>query len=191
MTLWASACCASNTCFFDPTGEIEPRRATEAREVVRAGPRDGEKRKRETPRRREAEEGRVHRNSAMSKRQGPPKHQNRYAWKPNLNQKINETVSPLPPLVPRPFAELVGRPNLTVRNPRRCRSLGAGSGLCRRSPASASGAGTKSTGSAGGSHRFYRLVGVVSTVFVASRSDSFISFCRYGKYKPIVEPAKW
>jgi hypothetical protein len=38
----------------------------------------------------------------MSKRQGPPKHQNRYAWKPNLGQKINETVSPLPPLVRRP-----------------------------------------------------------------------------------------
>jgi len=44
----------------------------------------------------------------MSKRQGPPKHQNRYAWKPNLGQKINETVSPLPPLVPRPS------PNLSV-----------------------------------------------------------------------------
>ncbi|PWZ30309.1 hypothetical protein Zm00014a_026492 [Zea mays] len=30
----------------------------------------------------------------MSKRQGPPKHQNRYAWKPNLGQKINETIAP-------------------------------------------------------------------------------------------------
>jgi len=39
-----------------------------------------------------------HRSSAMSKRQGPPKHQNRYAWKPNLGQKINETVSCPPPL---------------------------------------------------------------------------------------------
>ena len=130
----------------------------------------------------------------MSKRQGPPKHQNRYAWKPNLGQKINETVSPLPPLVPRPFAELVGRPNLTVRNPRRCRSLGAGSVLCRRSPASASAAGTKSTGSAGGPHR---LIGSIysSVQFrlfsLLPRSDSFVSFCRYGKYKPIVEPAKW
>ncbi|XP_072951600.1 uncharacterized protein [Typha angustifolia] len=27
----------------------------------------------------------------MSKRQGPPKHQNRYAWKPHAGQKINET----------------------------------------------------------------------------------------------------
>ncbi|KAL5226325.1 hypothetical protein ABZP36_014590 [Zizania latifolia] len=31
-----------------------------------------------------------------NKRQGPPKHQNRFAWKPNLGQKINETVSPRP-----------------------------------------------------------------------------------------------
>ncbi|ONM37701.1 DUF2039 family protein [Zea mays] len=54
----------------------------------------------------------------MSKRQGPPKHQNRYAWKPNLGQKINETLR----LSPRP--------------------------------------------------------------------NSFVCFCRYGKYKPIVEPAK-
>ncbi|KAJ8751895.1 hypothetical protein K2173_026108 [Erythroxylum novogranatense] len=27
----------------------------------------------------------------MSKKQGPPKHQNRYAWKPNAGLKINET----------------------------------------------------------------------------------------------------
>ncbi|OAY56944.1 uncharacterized protein C9orf85 homolog [Manihot esculenta] len=27
----------------------------------------------------------------MSKRQGPPKHQNQYAWKPNAGHKINET----------------------------------------------------------------------------------------------------
>nr|BAK00253.1 predicted protein [Hordeum vulgare subsp. vulgare] len=50
----------------------------------------------------------------MSKRTGPPKHQNSYAWKPNLGRKINETEP------------------------------GAGSGLCRRSPASASSTGTKS-----------------------------------------------
>ncbi|KAI4980012.1 hypothetical protein ZWY2020_016765 [Hordeum vulgare] len=29
----------------------------------------------------------------MSKRTGPPKHQNSYAWKPNLGRKINETVA--------------------------------------------------------------------------------------------------
>ncbi|KAE8792738.1 hypothetical protein D1007_32699 [Hordeum vulgare] len=32
----------------------------------------------------------------MSKRTGPPKHQNSYAWKPNLGRKINETVSRRP-----------------------------------------------------------------------------------------------
>lgn len=28
----------------------------------------------------------------MSSRQGPPKHQNKIAWKPNAGRKINETV---------------------------------------------------------------------------------------------------
>nr|CAB3478379.1 unnamed protein product [Digitaria exilis] len=41
----------------------------------------------------------------MSKRQGPPKHQNTYAWKPNLNQKINETE---PGGRFRPLAEITG-----------------------------------------------------------------------------------
>lgn len=84
----------------------------------------------------------------MSKKTGPPKHQNTYAWKPNLGRKINETVSRRPASLPRLlFSVLVG-PNRC--NHCRCsrRSPGAGSGLCRRSPASASAAGTKSTGSA-------------------------------------------
>ncbi|KAF8766247.1 hypothetical protein HU200_007758 [Digitaria exilis] len=41
----------------------------------------------------------------MSKRQGPPKHQNTYAWKPNLNQKINETE---PGGRFRPLSEITG-----------------------------------------------------------------------------------
>ncbi|CAO2166485.1 unnamed protein product [Urochloa humidicola] len=41
----------------------------------------------------------------MSKRQGPPKHQNRYAWKPHLNQKINETE---PGGRFRPLSEITG-----------------------------------------------------------------------------------
>ena len=97
--------------FPDPTGEIEPRRAAAAREVaIRAGGRGtrGVTGEEEKPPAARSGGGRVHRNSAMSKRQGPPKHQNRYAWKPNLGQKINETVSPLPPLVPLPS------PNLSI-----------------------------------------------------------------------------
>jgi len=31
-------------------------------------------------------------NSSGAKRSGPPKHQNKYAWKPNAGRKINETV---------------------------------------------------------------------------------------------------
>uniref|UniRef100_A0A453FKJ3 Uncharacterized protein n=1 Tax=Aegilops tauschii subsp. strangulata TaxID=200361 RepID=A0A453FKJ3_AEGTS len=95
-----------------------------------------------------ARSGERERGREMSKRAGPPKHQNTYAWKPNLGRKINETVSRPPASLPRLlFSVLVG-PNR--RNHRRCsrRSPGAGSGLCRRSPASASAAGTKSTGSA-------------------------------------------
>ncbi|CAO2182816.1 unnamed protein product [Urochloa humidicola] len=41
----------------------------------------------------------------MSKRQGPPKHQNTYAWKPHLNQKINETE---PGGRFRPLSEITG-----------------------------------------------------------------------------------
>jgi hypothetical protein len=83
----------------------------------------------------------------MSKRQGPPKHQNSYAWKPNLGKKINETVSSPPP--PSSLL-LIGHRNLTVKNPCRRRSPVVGSALCRRSLGSASAAGTRSTGSAGG-----------------------------------------
>ncbi|KAF2313689.1 hypothetical protein GH714_012744 [Hevea brasiliensis] len=41
----------------------------------------------------------------MSKRQGPPKHQNRYAWKPKAGHKINETEvgGKL-----RPYSEITG-----------------------------------------------------------------------------------
>ncbi|KAG2591862.1 hypothetical protein PVAP13_5NG508700 [Panicum virgatum] len=67
----------------------------------------------------------------MSKRQGPPKHQNRYAWKPNLNQKINETE---PGGRFRPLSEITG--------------------VCQRC------------------------------------RDQIDWKRRYGKYKPIVEPAK-
>ncbi|RCV27474.1 hypothetical protein SEVIR_5G331200v4 [Setaria viridis] len=41
----------------------------------------------------------------MSKRQGPPKHQNSYAWKPHLGQKINETE---PGGRFRPLSEITG-----------------------------------------------------------------------------------
>uniref|UniRef100_A0ACD5VUL5 Uncharacterized protein n=1 Tax=Avena sativa TaxID=4498 RepID=A0ACD5VUL5_AVESA len=41
----------------------------------------------------------------MSKRQGPPKHQNSYAWKPNLGRKINETE---PGGRFRPLSEITG-----------------------------------------------------------------------------------
>ncbi|VAH80016.1 unnamed protein product [Triticum turgidum subsp. durum] len=41
----------------------------------------------------------------MSKRQGPPKHQNAYAWKPNLGRKINETE---PGGRFRPLSEITG-----------------------------------------------------------------------------------
>ncbi|GJN17590.1 hypothetical protein PR202_gb04669 [Eleusine coracana subsp. coracana] len=41
----------------------------------------------------------------MSKRQGPPKHQNSYAWKPNLGKKINETE---PGGRFRPLSEITG-----------------------------------------------------------------------------------
>jgi hypothetical protein len=84
----------------------------------------------------------------MSKRQGPPKHQNRYAWKPNLGQKINETVSPRAASLSF-FILFFSRPESHGWNPRRCRSPAAGSVLCRRSPASASAARTKSTGREG------------------------------------------
>ncbi|KAL6845515.1 hypothetical protein ACP4OV_025010 [Aristida adscensionis] len=67
----------------------------------------------------------------MSKRQGPPKHQNRYAWKPHLGQKINETE---PGGRFRPLAEITG--------------------VCQRC------------------------------------RDQIDWKRRYGKYKPIVEPAK-
>ncbi|XP_006644750.1 uncharacterized protein C9orf85 homolog [Oryza brachyantha] len=67
----------------------------------------------------------------MSKRQGPPKHQNRYAWKPNLGQKINETE---PGGRFRPLSEITG--------------------VCQRC------------------------------------KDQIDWKRRYGKYKPIVEPAK-
>ncbi|CAD6236664.1 unnamed protein product [Miscanthus lutarioriparius] len=67
----------------------------------------------------------------MSKRQGPPKHQNRYAWKPNLGQKINETE---PGGRFRPLSEITG--------------------VCQRC------------------------------------RDQIDWKRRYGKYKPIVEPAK-
>jgi hypothetical protein len=114
-------------------------------------------------RRRETEDRRRRKDrssSEMSKRQGPPKHQNSYAWKPNLGKMINETVSSLPPHSPLLF---IGRRNLTVSNSRHLRSPGEGFGLCRRSPGSASTAGTRSTGSAGReftSHQFQ----AVSTV---------------------------
>nr|CAB3474340.1 unnamed protein product [Digitaria exilis] len=68
----------------------------------------------------------------MSKRQGPPKHQNTYAWKPNLNQKINETE---PGGRFRPLSEITG--------------------VCQRC------------------------------------RDQIDWKRRYGKYKQIVEPAKW
>ncbi|RLM93704.1 uncharacterized protein C9orf85 homolog-like [Panicum miliaceum] len=67
----------------------------------------------------------------MSKRQGPPKHQNSYAWKPNLGQKINETE---PGGRFRPLSEITG--------------------VCQRC------------------------------------RDQIDWKRRYGKYKPIVEPAK-
>ncbi|KAL6614464.1 hypothetical protein ACP70R_036734 [Stipagrostis hirtigluma subsp. patula] len=67
----------------------------------------------------------------MSKRQGPPKHQNKYAWKPHLGQKINETE---PGGRFRPLAEITG--------------------VCQRC------------------------------------RDQIDWKRRYGKYKPIVEPAK-
>jgi hypothetical protein len=192
MTLWASACCTSNTCFFDPTGEIEPRRAAEAREVVRAGRAPGRRGSEKLPggakrRKSSSEFGDV---EAAGTPQAPEPLRVEAEPRPEDQRDRKPTASPRPP----PFPELVGRPNLTVRNPRRCRSLGAGSGLCRRSPVSASAAGTKSTGSAGGPHR---LIGSIysSVQFrlfsLLPRSDSFVSFCRYGKYKPIVEPAKW
>ncbi|VAH64226.1 unnamed protein product [Triticum turgidum subsp. durum] len=41
----------------------------------------------------------------MSKRAGPPKHQNTYAWKPNLGRKINETE---PGGRFRPLSEITG-----------------------------------------------------------------------------------
>ncbi|CAM0882566.1 unnamed protein product [Alopecurus aequalis] len=41
----------------------------------------------------------------MSKKQGPPKHQNSYAWKPNLGRKINETE---PGGRFRPLSEITG-----------------------------------------------------------------------------------
>ncbi|XP_044955654.1 uncharacterized protein LOC123406233 isoform X3 [Hordeum vulgare subsp. vulgare] len=41
----------------------------------------------------------------MSKRTGPPKHQNSYAWKPNLGRKINETE---PGGRFRPLSEITG-----------------------------------------------------------------------------------
>ena len=178
--------------FPDPTGEIEPRRAAAAREVaIRAGGARGVTGGRtETPggaKRRRESSSEFSDVEAAGTPQAPEPLRVEAEPQPEDQRDRKPTASPRPP----PFPELVDRLNLTVRNPRRCRSLGAGSVLCRRSPASASGAGTKSTGSAGGPRRFYRLVGAVSTVFVASRSDSFVSFCRYGKYKPIVEPAKW
>ncbi|WVZ68742.1 hypothetical protein U9M48_017643 [Paspalum notatum var. saurae] len=67
----------------------------------------------------------------MSKRQGPPKHQNTYAWKPNLGRKINETE---PGGRFRPLSEITG--------------------VCQRC------------------------------------RDQIDWKRRYGKYKPIVEPAK-
>ncbi|TVU35017.1 hypothetical protein EJB05_16882 [Eragrostis curvula] len=67
----------------------------------------------------------------MSKRQGPPKHQNSYAWKPNLGRKINETE---PGGRFRPLSEITG--------------------VCQRC------------------------------------RDQIDWKRRYGKYKPIVEPAK-
>jgi hypothetical protein len=110
-------------------------------------------------RRRETEDRRRRKDrssSEMSKRQGPPKHQNSYAWKPNLGKMINETVSSLPPPSPLPLA-FHWSSDLTVSNSRHLRSPGEGFGLCRRSPGSASTAGTRSTGSAGReftSHQF-------------------------------------
>ncbi|GAB2210776.1 hypothetical protein Drorol1_Dr00016060 [Drosera rotundifolia] len=41
----------------------------------------------------------------MSRRQGPPKHQNKYAWKPNAGRKINETE---PGGRYRPLSEITG-----------------------------------------------------------------------------------
>lgn len=67
----------------------------------------------------------------MSKRHGPPKHQNSYAWKPNLGRKINETE---PGGRFRPLSEITG--------------------VCQRC------------------------------------RDQIDWKRRYGKYKPIVEPAK-
>ncbi|CAD5180350.1 unnamed protein product [Musa acuminata subsp. malaccensis] len=69
--------------------------------------------------------------SSSSKRQGPPKHQNKYAWKPNAGCKINET-------------ELGGR----------LRPYSAVSGVCPRC------------------------------------KEQIDWKRRYGKYKPILEPAK-
>jgi hypothetical protein len=139
-----SACC--NT-FSDRTGKIEPRRVAAAREVLRASSarrrresRGGAKRRRKRP----SESGDV---EAAGTPQAPEHLRVEAAPRPEDQRDRKPTATPLPHI-------LLDRLNLTVRNPRCCRSLGAGSGLCRRSPASARAAGTKSTGSAGGPHRF-------------------------------------
>lgn len=71
----------------------------------------------------------------MSKRQGPPKHQNTYAWKPHLGQKINETVSLLPPPPPhtsRSPKSHRSKPSLLQEPGGRFRPLSEITGVCQR-----------------------------------------------------------
>jgi hypothetical protein len=128
----------------------------------------------------------------MSKRQGPPKHQNSYAWKPNLGRKINETVSPLatrlPLLVFLEFLSDLTAGTIAAQEPGgRFRPLSEITGVCQRcrdqidwkrkyGPLSPS---------------VYRFISSFKSLLMLLGPICSSPLCRYGKYKPIVEPAKW
>lgn len=73
---------------------------------------------------------------------GPPKHQNRYAWKPNAGVKINETV--IPHFITFRFLHLLFLLTFEIFY----RRLEAGSARFPRSPEFAFAARTKSIGNA-------------------------------------------
>jgi hypothetical protein len=129
----------------------------------------------------------------MSKRQGPPKHQNSYAWKPNLGRKINETVSPLATRLPLLFflrflSDLTAGIIVAQEPGGRFRPLSEITGVCQRCRDQID---------------WKRKYGALPPQYLGSFSSveclllMFLGpicsslLCRYGKYKPIVEPAKW
>lgn len=132
--------------------------------------------------------------AAMSDRQGPLKLQNRYAWNPDANREKNETVLLLLLLLPPLLCSTIFIINAACRpleGTRRQVSPLLGDHRCLPSLQRPDWLETQVLLSL--SFFFSMISRALLLVLLIGKNGVFfvVSICRYGKYQPLTEPAKW